>query len=42
MQYTRPDIIYCVNHLSSHAYDPSEQYFQGIKHLIRYLSGYPD
>ena len=39
MNYTRPDITYAVNCLSSHASAPLAPAFQDIKHLIRYLSG---
>ena len=34
MQYTRPNLIYYVNHLSIYASDLSEPDFQQIKHLI--------
>ena len=41
MRYTRPDIIYYVNLISSHDYAPSASAFQGINKFIRYLDGFP-
>ena len=41
MKYTRPDLMYAVKYLSSCDDDPYEPEFQGIKHLIQYLSGCP-
>ena len=33
--------MYTGNHLSNHASTPSAPNFQGTKHLIRYLAGFP-
>ena len=41
MQYTRPDLMYTVNRIYNHAYDPSTKALQGINHPIRYLTGCP-
>ena len=41
MQYTRSDIMYAVNRISSHDSSPSSPDFQGIKHLVFYLAVCP-
>ena len=41
MQYTCPDLMYAVSRISSYAAETSATVLQGIKHLIRYLSGRP-
>ena len=41
MQYTLPDLMYAVNHLSSYSGVLFAPAFQGIKHIIRYLYVFP-
>ena len=41
MQYTRPDLMYDVNRLSSNYSDPSEPALQGINLLVCYLAILP-
>ena len=42
IQFTRPDIMYSVNRLSSHASATSSPAFQGIKDLVHYISVCPE
>jgi hypothetical protein len=39
---TRPDIVFSVNVLVRYSSDPTRRYWNGIKHVLRYLCGTRD
>ena len=41
MQYTRPDLMYTANHMSSYNDAPYTPVFKGINNLIHYVAGFP-
>ena len=40
--YTRPDIAFAVNLLVRYSFAPTRRHWNGIKHILRYLSGTTD
>ena len=40
--YTRPDIAFAVNLLARYSSAPTRRHWNGIKHILRYLSGTTD
>jgi hypothetical protein len=38
----RPDIVFSVNILARYSSDPTHRYWNGIKHVLRYLCGTRD
>ena len=40
--YTRPDIAFAINLLARYSSAPTRRHWNGIKHILRYLSGTTD
>lgn len=41
LAFTRPDITYAVNRLSQFMHKPTDEHWQGAKHVLRYLADTP-